>query len=492
MTIAPASLLTYALAAFAVSAVCTAAIRALAHRRSWLALPRADRWHTKPTALFGGVAVYIAFAGGLLLFVPPSRPLIGLVALTTVMAVTGLVDDIRDLRPQIKLVTQLVCGLLLYAVGYHFNDAIPWWIDLGIVVFWVVAITNAMNLLDNMNGLAAGIAVIAGVFRLLLYLRTGNTDGAIASSVFVGAVAGFLVFNFPRATVFMGDVGSFTIGFALAALNLSNSEGFSKSLFSILLFPVLVLAIPIFDTAFVSVQRYFSGRAVSQGGRDHTSHRLVAVGLSESSAVLILWAISIAAGATAFVLYDVGFSYAWFFGALLVLGMVLFGVALGRIRVYPEDISPVPSGPGFVLPSEWMYKRQSLWVLLDLVTIVLALYASAVLLEPSAAAAGTWVETSLLAPVAVVAVLVTLVARGLYRVDWQDVGVREVRTIAGGAAIGLAAAWLLDAMVLGTERLGTRLVIAAWGAMVIALGGTRVFVRTLDEKIRGEAASERR
>ena len=176
---------------------------------------------------------------------PLTRTVLGLIGLTTVMFLTGLDDDIRELRPQSKLVVQLACGLLLYVVGYHFNDALPWWLDLGIVVFWVAAITNAMNLLDNMNGLAAGTAVIAGVFRLLLYMSTGNVEGAVATSVFIRAVAGFLVFNFPRASVFMGDTGSFTIGFVLAALNLTSSEAYSKTLFSVLIFPVLVLAIPI-------------------------------------------------------------------------------------------------------------------------------------------------------------------------------------------------------------------------------------------------------
>jgi UDP-GlcNAc:undecaprenyl-phosphate GlcNAc-1-phosphate transferase len=474
-----------AVVVFVAAAACTLLVRAAARQRGWLAMPREDRWHREPTALFGGVAIFIAFAGGLVALVPPSRALTGLVTLTSVMFLTGLVDDVRELKPQSKLVVQITCGLLLYTFGYHFNDAIPWWIDLAIVVFWVVAITNAMNLLDNMNGLAAGIAVIAGVFRLLLYLREGNAEAAVASSVFVGAVAGFLIFNFPRATVFMGDSGSFTIGFALAALNLTSSQAYTKSVFSVLLFPVLVLAIPIFDTAFVSMQRYFSGRAVSQGGRDHTSHRLVAVGLSESVAVLILWAISIAAGATAFVLYEVGFSYAWFVGALLVLGLVLFGVVLGRVRVYPEGAPAMQARPGFLLPGELLYKRQSLWVLLDVLTIVLALYASALLIMPAAAVDGRLFEAGRLAPVTVVAVLVTLLARGLYRVDWQDIGVREVRTIVGGAALGLAATWLLDALVFRTRQLDPRLLIAAWGAIVIGLGGTRVFVRTLDEKIRG-------
>jgi UDP-GlcNAc:undecaprenyl-phosphate/decaprenyl-phosphate GlcNAc-1-phosphate transferase len=473
------------------SAACTLIVRAIARRRAWLAMPREDRWHREPTALFGGVAIYVAFMAGSIAFVPPSRALTGLLILTTVMFLTGLLDDIRELKPQSKLVVQLTCGLLLYTFGYHFNDAIPWWIDLAVVVFWVVAITNAMNLLDNMNGLAAGIAVIAGVFRLLLYLRTGYDEGAIASSVFIGAVAGFLIFNFPRATVFMGDSGSFTIGFALAALNLTSSQAYTKSVFSVLLFPVLVLAIPIFDTAFVSMQRYFSGRAVSQGGRDHTSHRLVAVGLSESAAVLILWAISITAGLTAFVLYEVGFSYAWFVGALLILGLVLFGVVLGRVRVYAEDAPAADARPGFLLPAEWRYKRQSLWVLLDLLTIVLALYASALLISPTAAVDGSLFEAGRLAPVTVVAVLITLFARGLYRVDWQDIGVREVRTIVVGAAIGLGATWLLDAAVLQTHQLDPRLLVAAWGAIVIGLGGTRVFVRTLDEKIRGLSPAKR-
>jgi UDP-GlcNAc:undecaprenyl-phosphate GlcNAc-1-phosphate transferase len=448
-------------------------------------MPREDRWHRQPTALFGGIAIYSALSIGLLLFVPPSPTLTGLLVLTTVMFVIGLIDDVYELKPQSKLVVQLVSGVLLYTFGYHFNDAIPWWIDLGVVVFWTVAITNAMNLLDNMNGLAAGTAVIAGVFRLLLYVRTGYDEGATASAVFIGAVAGFLIFNFPRATIFMGDSGSFTIGFALAALNLTSSQAFTKTIFSVLLFPVLVLVIPIFDTAFVSLQRYFSGRAVSQGGRDHTSHRLVAVGLSETAAVVILWAISLAAGVAAFVLYEVGFSYALFVGALLILGLVLFGVVLGRVRVYAEDAPAASARPGFLLPPEWRYKRQSLWVLLDLLTIVLALYASAVLVDPAAAQNGSLFEAGRLAPFTVVTVLLTLFARGLYRIDWQDVGVREVRTIVVGAMLGLAATWLLDFLLLKTNQTYPRLLVAAWGAIVIGLGGTRVFVRTLDEKIRG-------
>jgi UDP-GlcNAc:undecaprenyl-phosphate GlcNAc-1-phosphate transferase len=415
-----AEFLAIAVGCFLASALLTWLVRGVATRRGWLALPRVDRWHREPTAMFGGVAIYVTFVAGLLVTRPPSRQLIALLLLSTVMFATGFIDDVKQVRPQHKLVVQLACGLLLYSFGYHFNDAFPWWADLFIVVFWVVAITNAVNLLDNMNGLAAGTAVIAAVFRFLWYRETGSIEGATTSAVFVGAVAGFLVFNYPRASIFMGDVGSFTIGFALAALNLSSGQAYSKSLFSVFLFPVIVLAIPIFDTTFVSVVRYFSGRAISQGGRDHMSHRLVAVGLSESVAVLVLWGISAVGGLDALVLYKIGFSYAWFITALLLLAFVLFGVVLSRVRVYDElEVPPTAEAlqkPGFQLLSEFRYKRQVLWVLVDAATVVLSLYGAYLLLFgagpdwPSHAA-----RFARVAPIAVASALVGVLVTGLYR-----------------------------------------------------------------------------
>ena len=357
------------------------------------------------------------------------------------MFAVGLVDDARHLRPHTKLAVQLTCGLLLYSAGYHFNDGFPWWADLSIVVFWVVAITNAVNLLDNMNGLAAGIALIAGAFRLLWYRETGNIDGAITSAVFMGSVAGFLMFNYPRASIFMGDAGSFTVGFVLAALNLSNGQVYSKSLFSVLLFPVLVLAIPILDTTFVSVVRYFSGRAISQGGRDHLSHRLVAVGLSDAVAVLLLWAVSTAAGFIAFAMYKVGFSYAWFGTALLALGLVLFSVVLGRVRVYDEEALPAAGAdrrPGFRLPSEFRYKRQVLWVFVDASTIVLAIYGSYLLLFGEGA---EWARElgrfARVTPVSVATVLLGLLLRGIYRTDWQHFSRHVAWSIVVAVTLGL-------------------------------------------------------
>ena len=485
---------------FVFAAAATWLVRRAARRRGWLAPPRPDRWHREPTALYGGVGIFAAFALGLLWQLPWSAFSASLLVLTAVMFVAGLVDDAADIRPQTKVVVQLSCGLLLYAADFHFNDAFAWWLDLAIVVFWVVAITNALNLLDNMNGLAAGTAVIAGVSRLLLFQQTGNTEGALASAVLVGAVLGFLIFNFPRASIFMGDGGSFTIGFALAALNLTSGEAYSKSVFSIFIFPVLALALPIFDTAFVSVVRYLSGRAISQGGRDHTSHRLVAIGLGETSAVVILWTISAAAGGIAYLLYNVGFSYALFPMAILLLGLALFGIVLSRVRVYPEGEEP--DGPasawGFTLPGELLYKRQILWVLVDAVTVVLALSTAVELaaLTPGAAvpplAEAVAVPGSAVLPpgllvgppsglsVTVACVSIAFFALGLYRRDWAHFGLRVAARIALAAAIGLAAAGLLQRVLPPGAPWAPATLAAAWVLVLLSVCGTRVVVRTLD------------
>ena len=235
----------------------------------------------------------------------------------------------------------------------------------------------------------------------------------------------------------MGDAGSLVVGFVLAALNLTNGESYSKGLFSVLFFPVLVLALPIFDTAFVSVVRTLSGRAVSHGGQDHASHRLVAVGLSETAAVLVLHGISIASGLTAFVFYQVGFSYAWFIGVLLVLALILFGVFLANVKVYPEDQVPgdvSASARGhFSLVTNFTYKRTVLWVIVDTLTILIGWYVAFLVRYGQtpvwSAEVGRFTET---VPIVVIGMLVGLYVRGLYRTDWQHLSLHELRAIVSG------------------------------------------------------------
>ena len=482
---------------FLFSLLATWAMRTIAHSWRWVERPRADRWHQRPTARLGGVAIYLALAAGLIGF-SPGVPQVGvLLVLTTAIFILGLVDDVIDLRPQNKLAAQIAGGLLLYVGGFHFNTALPWGIDLLVVVVWVVAITNAMNLLDNMDGLCAGVALIAAGFRLLLFLQDGNDTGAMMSVVFAAAVAGFLVFNFSPASIFMGDAGSLAVGFYLAALNLTTSQMYAKSLVSILLFPTLVLALPIFDTAFVSVVRWMSGRSVAVGGRDHTSHRLVAVGLSERQAVLILYAISLAAGAVAFSLYRVGFSYAWFGLALCALGLVLFGIYLSSVSVYLEDRAPLialsPATPKFVLRTELRYKRAVLWVLVDVLTLAMAYYLGFLF---RFGLTEEWVRQFSLfarsAPIAVAVLLLGVLVRGLYRSDWQTFSFHEVKAIVTGITLGTVMTALVLVSGFGAPLSLWPVLAVCWGAGVLALSGTRGCIRAMADALRpGRKEGER-
>ncbi len=483
----PADWIVAALTVFAISVVATWAVRKVAERRGWVDEPRPDRWHRAPRAKLGGVAIFIALMGGLWLFTPVTPTRLGLALLSTFLFGVGLVDDFIGLRPQTKLVAQLAAALTLFFIGFHFNAGWPFALDLFLVLFWVVGLTNAMNLLDNMDGLAAGVAIIAAVFRVLLDAGAGHTDAALQGVVLAAAVAGFLVFNFSPASIFMGDCGSFLIGFFLAAMNLTTSQTYAGSVLSVLLFPVVVLAIPIFDTAFVSVVRYFSGRPVSAGGADHLSHRLVAVGLSERRAVLILYGLSCTSGLVAYLMYRLGFSYALLAAALVLLGLLLFGVFLGSVKVYPEELVPAdaPAPERVTLVTEWRYKRATLWMLVDLLTVMVAYYLAYLLRF-----GGTfeWERQFRLfatsVPVTAAAVLVALFARGLYRTEWRHFSLHEIRAVVAGVTIGVGVTVLLITYIFRFYGYSRAVFVLTWGAAILMLVGSRVFVRALADELR--------
>jgi UDP-GlcNAc:undecaprenyl-phosphate GlcNAc-1-phosphate transferase len=243
-------------------------------------------------------------------------------------------------------------------------------------------------------------------------------------------------------------------------------------------FPVLALALPIFDTAFVSAVRYFSGRAISQGGRDHTSHRLVAIGLSETRAVLILWSISAAGGSIAYLLYNVGFSYAIYFAAIVILALALFGVVLSRVRVYTEGAEP--DGPasafGFTLPGELVYKRQILWVLLDAVSVVLATNVALEVAPPPGEPA-TFAAQSVVPAAGMIIALLTV---GLYRWDWMHFGSSVAGRIAAGCGCGLLVGASGGGLAGAIPPWSLRTLFVVWILVVGGVCGTRLGVRALD------------
>ncbi|MEO7660218.1 MAG: MraY family glycosyltransferase, partial [Pyrinomonadaceae bacterium] len=236
-------------AAALLSVICTLAVRKFARRQGFVAKPKSDRWHKRPTAMLGGVAIFVATASIYFALVPITRESLIVMGGRTFLFAVGLIDDIFNIRPYQKLIGQLIgagilvlSGLKLPITGYEI-------VDIWITVFWVIGITNAINLLDNMDGLAAGISAIAAFSLAVNFASNGLTDELLLTSAFIGALVGFLVFNFNPASIFMGDCGSMFVGFLLSGSVLLNQVGGrSRGIMAILAVPVLILFVPIFDT----------------------------------------------------------------------------------------------------------------------------------------------------------------------------------------------------------------------------------------------------
>lgn len=285
----------------ALAFVVTPGTRWLAARWGAVAQPGVRRVHRSPVPLLGGIALYLGVTLAFVAFGQRDWMTegIGILGGATLMFLTGLWDDRFGLSPRVKLGANLVAGLFLIGFGVQVRlfDVGP--LDWMITLVWVVGITNAVNLMDNMDGLAAGItATGAAVFFGLAAAQGQGLVASLAAALF-GSAMGFLFYNFAPAVSFMGDAGALPLGFLLAALAIQ-LEFRTLPLASTWMAPILVLGVLIFDTTLVTVSRLRRGLPVSQGGSDHTSHRLVQLGLSRPRAVLTLYVAALALGALAF------------------------------------------------------------------------------------------------------------------------------------------------------------------------------------------------
>lgn len=318
------------------TAAATPVVMRLAHRWGWVAEPSADRWHERPTALMGGIAIYAGATGGLLL-APEAGEYWSAWAGGTILFAAGLADDLAGLSPVAKVLAQVAGATGLLLAGHELAPGWPLWLSVALTYFWVIGITNAVNLLDNMDGLAAGVAAIAAVTTAVLAGVAGAWSAGGAGLAVAGAAGAFLFFNFPPARIFMGDSGSLFLGFMVAAFALSHPGAGASGTAAVLAVPAAVMAVPILDTTLVTVRRIAAGRPVTQGGRDHSSHRLVLLGLSEREAVVTLYAIGGAFSvlAVAFRFFNVYLTLA--VAALAVVALGVFGVFLGNVHVASSD-----------------------------------------------------------------------------------------------------------------------------------------------------------
>jgi len=477
-------------AAFAASLLLTPVIRGLARSVGLIARPSQDRWHEKPTALLGGAAVYGGFLVGLgaallatgrdfaQLAEAVGRPAVGILIAATLMFLVGLADDRLRLRPTTKLIFQGLAAGVVISFGVLY-PVTPWYVvNVLITFFWFLALTNALNLLDNMDGVAVGVAGIAALFLAATFLLDGATILGIVCLALAGAAFGFLPYNFNRASIFMGDSGSLFLGAMLASLGAVYPVTASVSIVSVLLVPAAIAIIPILDTLLVSVTRTLAGQSISIGGRDHTTHRLVAIGLSERQVALLLYAFAACGGLLAMLLRFAPVAIGVTVGGIFLVGLLVLAAYLVRMHTYAP--SELPAGRVTLLISDLLHKRRAFEVVLDLILFAIA-YQLAYLLRWDASLPTdqrTLFEGTV--AIAVVAKSLSFGVLGVYRGNWNQLNISDVHRIGIATVLGGLVTVTTLAFFFPTGEF-SRSVLILDGVMVFMLTtAIRASFRTLD------------
>jgi len=423
--------------------------------------PRADRWQHRPVSRLGGIAIFTAFIAGLgILFTLEDGNLDikwPLLVCCSLMFLVGLYDDFHPLSPHAKFIAQILVAALAIGFGYttdfftpRIEDEIAAQLPNILLTFlWLVGITNAFNLLDNMDGLAAGIALIAAGILSYFFLSSGDIALLAVSLCLAGAVAGFLIYNFPPASIFMGDSGSLFLGFTLAILAITRQPQASNVL-AVMGVPILLFLLPILDTVLVTFTRLLRGQSPIRGGRDHTSHRLIAFGLSERQTVFALYGIALVCGITAASLEAIQYWYSLVLAPFLVISLAVLFAYLGGLRVLqPESEDPKRTRITRIM-IDLAFRKRLLEVALDFILISLAFYLAVLV------ANGLRMNEILLnrylasLPVILIAAYISFFSLGIYRSVWRYIGLSDLfRFFGASVGCGIFAAgifFILDAV----------------------------------------------
>ena len=456
----------------------TPLVRALARRFGFIAVPKTDRWHKKPTAMLGGTAIWLTVIVVCLVFSLKDAVGKWILLASTFLFLVGLVDDLIHIKPYQKLVGQILGSV--YVVYYGLS--LPWTssllLNMALAIFWLVSITNALNLLDNMDGLAAGIAIIAAGFLALSFVNGRQYSEALVLLIFAAALLGFLVYNSNPASIFMGDCGSMFVGFFLASSALVNiTGGRSRSFLPILAVPILILFIPIFDTTFVTVLRKLSGRAASRGGRDHTSHRLVALGMSERNAVLMLYGFAAFSGLLALLVQRARFDTSLAAIAVFTIILTLVGVYLAGVKVYDEseEDMALKDKPLYAFLVDVSYKRRIFEVLLDVVLITLAYWSAyAINFSASDPAWKLFIRTL---PVLIFIKMSVFLLMGLYRGLWRYTSMSDLILFAKAVALSSVASIIVLLFAFRFQGFSRTVFVTDAVLMLLFLGSSRLAFR---------------
>lgn len=471
------------LLAFLFSLILTPFVRRIAIAKRCVAKPREDRWHKKETALFGGIAIFLSFLVPYLLFIEFNIETIGIILCGSFIFGLGLFDDIVHIKPYTKLLGQIIIASLLLTFGVSIK-VIPYPIlAMPLTVFWVVAIINAFNLLDNMDGLSGGIAaIVSGILAIYSFLN-GSFAIRFPALILVGALIGFLRYNFNPAQIFMGDSGSMFIGFMLATMTLQGSWEEPTHLAMIVAIPFLTLAVPLLDTTFVTLMRRFTARRIFQGGKDHISHRMVVLGFSEKSAVLVLYFISLVFGGISVLSMFVRPIVTLILIMLATVSLVYFANFLGKVKVYGEkDIRALKNKNGnIILSGVLMHKRRILEVVVDFILMCIA-YISAYLLRFEGLLAGQNQEIIAKSlPLIVIIKYLVFFKFGLYRGIWRYIGIRDLIDIFKAVTFASAISAVTVLFIWRFQGFSRAVFIIDWLLLFVFVSGARILERIYKE-----------
>ncbi len=449
------------------------------------AQPSPDRWHAAATPSFGGIGIFVGFSLGFWAAAAagafhPDEALVGIYGAVALVFAAGLADDLFNLGPFAKLAAQGGAAALVIATGTHvriIHGALP---GDAIAVVWLIGVANAFNLLDNMDGLAASLAAIAFGFFAIDAVSVHPNDASLAFAL-GGALAclGFLPFNLRGrrpALVFMGDSGSQMLGFALAALGLRSSHLVAGTTVATLALPVLILAVPILDTTLVTFVRLLDGRPIYQGGRDHSSHRLARLGLSEWHVVTLLALISLCIGGSSFAYTTLDNN------TYTIVGVVLTFALLVQFASFLADIDrrPLPEaaqrGLSQVFAVHW---RRLVEVLVDFGLITGAfLLAYAIRFGWPGSNTQILVRNETL-PIVLAARYLVFIPFGLYRPVWRYAGARDAVVIALAVLVSEFLALSYTVLTQNLYDFDRSFFILDALICAVAIGGSRLAERTI-------------
>ncbi len=326
--------------AFIIALISTPVIKKIAFHIGAVDRPGARKVHSRAMPRMGGLAIYLAFTLTVLIMEPMSRELIGLLTGGTLILILGLIDDIKDIPPRVKLLGQVfaagVCvafgvkvifltnpfGSLLYLKWHGIDFGIP------LTILWIVWVTNALNLIDGLDGLAGGLASIAAMTIAIIAWHEGQMLVVLPAVALSASIIAFLKYNFHPAKIFMGDSGSLFLGYMLAGMSVI---GLTKGAAVISVFiPVLILGIPIFDALFAIIRRYINNQPIFKADKEHLHHRLLALGLSHRQTVFVIYGVNCFLGASAVLLTFLTTAQA--FVVFLVITLIVL-IAANRVGV---------------------------------------------------------------------------------------------------------------------------------------------------------------